>query len=72
MEAITSWQYKTSCKFPKWSQVLAILKELGYRRPGFEDKPPAKEVKLQNGIRGCHRKGTIDKLRKQLEEKVRT
>jgi hypothetical protein len=33
MRAIQEWQLRTGRKFPSWSEVLGVLKGLGYERP---------------------------------------
>jgi hypothetical protein len=33
MEAIQNWKKKSGKQFPTWSEVLSILKQLGYDRP---------------------------------------
>ena len=39
--AVEAWKKRTRKKFPTFSELLAIIRELGYRKPEPEDTPPA-------------------------------
>ena len=42
INAINAYKTKHQRPFPTWSEVLHVVKALGYRKPEAETRPPAK------------------------------